>query len=80
MVLAGENLREVLVMLVAVLIAFAWNSVHLPIVFLFWLGQRYPEYRGYSEQKTILQTPQQLIQYMVLEIQSSKFMAVIKIH
>ena len=80
MVLAGENLREVLVMLVAVLIAFAWNSLQLPIFFLFWLFQRYPEYRWYSEQKTILQTPQQLIQYMVLEIQSSKFMAVIKIH
>lgn len=56
MVFAKENLREVLVMLVAV-IAFAWNSLQLPIFFLFWLCQRYPEYRGYSEQKNYFADP-----------------------
>ena len=62
------------------------NALQLPVFFFFFfflfLSQPCPEYRGNSEQKIILQTIKQLIQYTVLEIlfQSLKYMAVIRIH
>ena len=79
MVFAKENLREVLVcwLLLLHLHETLCNCLSSSS---FDCASVIRNIGGIRSKKTILQTPQQLIQYMVLEIQFSKFMAVIKIH
>ena len=63
------------------------NALQLPVFFFSfffffsWLCHRYPGISGNSEQKTILQTIKQLIQFTVLGIhfRSLKYMSVISI-